>query len=176
MQTTQRVAIERIDELVDAIYQPEQPEILSADSEFGKELEQFLSASEIRDRIVRCIDEGAFFYNFAVCYPSSEGRIEKDLVSLKPEFCQGHTFRYSAGGWGVIQVQLDFKHKPNIECRIAVNSEKRALLWEPHYPKWAPVSVWKWSVVEKHARRLCRKLKGLAQQGAPRDAPKAARP
>ena len=176
MQATEKIPVERINKLVDSIYQLEQPEMLSANSEFGKELEQFSSAAEVKARIARCVDEGTFFYSFAVCYPSSEGRIETDLVSLNPEYCQGHTFRYSAGGWGAIQLQLDFKHKPNVECRIAVNSEKRALLWEPHSPKWAPVSVWKWSVVEKHARRLCRKLKGLAQQGAPRDAPKVARP
>lgn len=176
MQATEKIALEQIDLLVDAIYQLEQPEIISADSEFGNELEQFWSAAEVKARIARCVHEGAFFYGFAVRYPSSEGRIEKDFVSLNPEYCYGHTFRYSAGGWGVIQVQLDFKHKPNVECRIAVNSEKRASLWEPHYPKWAPVSAWKWSAVEKHARRLCRKLKGLAQQYAPWDALKAARP
>ena len=172
MQATEMLTTEAVNELVDAIYQIEQPEILLADSEFGEELEQFMSAAEVKSRIARYINEGKFFCNFAVRYPSSDGRIDRTLVTLKPEYCSGHTFRYSANGWGVIQVQFDFKNKPNVKCRIAVNSEKRASAWETQDPKLASVSAWKWPVVEKHARRLCRKLKSLAQPDVQAGLPK----
>jgi hypothetical protein len=80
MQATGILSAKEIDELLDAMFQLESPEILSADSEYGGKLEQFSSAAEVKARLSRCINGGAFSYGLAVRYPSSEGRIERTLV------------------------------------------------------------------------------------------------
>jgi len=43
-----------------------------------------------------------------------------------------------------------------------VNSEKRAIVWQAHYPEWLGVNAWSWPEMRKHERRLMRKLRSLA--------------
>ena len=105
---------------------------------------------------------GRTFFDFAIWYPSCKGCVEREKDNLKPEYCDGHTIRYSVGGWGIFHLQLDFKPAPKIDCRIAVNSEKRAIVWQAHCPEWLGVDAWNWPEVRKHERRLMRKLRSSA--------------
>jgi hypothetical protein len=83
------------------------------------------------------------------------------------------TFRHELTGWGVIQLQFDFKKRPDIECHIGVNAKKRANLWSSTYPNMGAPGLWSWNVVERHAGRLIRHLRKLgrsyraSQKGSP---------
>jgi hypothetical protein len=115
--------------LLNAVFATERPEVFGAYSEYDHELETFASPEGLEARMAGGLREGKKFFYFAIWYPSTGGRVEKERIELKPEACQGHTFRYSVGGRGIFQLQLDFKRDPIVECRIAVNSRKRAVKW-----------------------------------------------
>jgi hypothetical protein len=153
---------QRLPELLNAIFATERPEVFGAYSDYDQELETFSSPEGLEKRIAGGLRDGKKFFHYAIWYPSTGGRIEKVRIDLKSEACQGHTFRYSVGGWGIFQLQLDFKQDPVIQCRIAVNSRKRAVEWESVYHEWLAVESWSWPTVEKHERRLIRKLRSLA--------------
>jgi hypothetical protein len=154
---------QRLPEMLNAVFATESPEVFGAYSEYDQELETFASPEGLEARMSGGLREGKTFFYFALWYPSTGGRVEKERIELKPEACQGHTFRYSVRGWGIFQLQLDFKRDPIVECRIAVNSRKRAIKWESIHHEWLAVESWNWPAVERHERRLTRKLRALAQ-------------
>jgi hypothetical protein len=151
----------RLAELIRSIFTDEIPEIFEAYSEYGCELETFESPVSLEEYLFRKLIQGRPSCGFGIWYPSCGGRVEKERIQLNPEACNGHRFRYSVGGWGLFQLQFDFKHDPLVGCRIAVNSEKRASKWESIYHEWNGVETWNWRVIEKHERRLMRTLRSL---------------
>lgn len=152
----------RLSELTQAIFAVERPEVYEAYSAYGREPQRFASAEQLDALILGGRPDGGARLDFAIWYPSCGGRVEMERIRLDPESCGGNTFRYSIGGWGIFRLQFDFARDPLVECRVAVNSHKRAATWEAHYPEWLSVGTWNWPVVEKHERRLLRKLRSLA--------------
>lgn len=152
----------RLPDLLDAVFAAEHPEVFGAYSEFDQGLETFLAPEGLEARLAEGLRGGKKHFSFAIWYPSTGGRVEKERIELNPESCQGHTFRFSVGGWGIFQLQFDFRRDPIAECRIAVNSRKRAIQWESISHKWLAVDSWNWPVVERHERRLTRKLHSLS--------------
>ena len=151
----------RLPELLGAVFDAEHPEGFEAYSKYDRELLTFASSEGLQGRIAGGLCDGKQSFYFAIWYPSSGDRVEKERIRLEPDACNGHTFRYSVGGWGIFQLQLDFKRDPIVDCRIAVNSRKRAVKWESVYHEWLAVDSWNWPLVEKHERRLIRKLRSL---------------
>jgi hypothetical protein len=62
-------------------------------------------------------------------------------------------------GWGLIQLQIDYKAAPVIDCRFAVNTKKRAQAWAQTFPELGTPEQWEWKAVERQARRLIRVLR-----------------
>ena len=143
------VPLDRLSELTAAIFDGEQPEIYQAYPEYEREPRQLANAKQLDDYMLASRQMGKEFFDFAIWYPSSAGSVEKERIELKPDKCDGHTFRYAIGGWGIFHLQCDFKRVPLIECRIAVNSQTRAKKWEPTYPDLLPVQEWNWPAIEK---------------------------
>jgi hypothetical protein len=152
----------RLSDLVRAVFAVEHPEVFGAYSDYDRDLETFANPESLEGYVAAKRQMGRTFFDFAIWYPSCNGRVEREKINLKPEYCDGHTTRYSVGGWGIFHLQLDFKPGPRIDCRIAVNSEKRAIAWQARYPEWLAVDAWNWPEVRKHEGRLMRKLRSLA--------------
>jgi len=152
----------RLPKLTHAVFAVEQPEIYEAYSAYEREPRQFTVAEQLDSLMLDGGPDPKAHLDLAVWYPSCGGRVEKKLIYLQPEKCGGHTFRYSIAGWGIFRLQCDFRPDSLVECRIAVNTHKRAAKWETHYPEWLAVEAWNWPAVEKHERRLLRKLRSLA--------------
>ena len=66
-------------------------------------------------------------------------------------------------GWGLIQLQCDFRKHPMVECRIAVNSAIRAANWSDTYPDFQSPESWDWKVVERKTGRLVRLLRQMGK-------------
>jgi len=97
-----------------------------------------------------------------VYYAAALGHVQTRTIALQPEKCGGAAWRETVEGWGLIQVQLQYKVGADVECRVAVNSEKRANAWAQTYPELRSPSLWNWKLVEKQARRLIRVLRSGA--------------
>ena len=169
MQTTRIIKEQDVSEVLMSVYKEGEPIAYQADSAFGEELNTFNTKEELSLEIQRLLDSNDPFFQFAFYYPESEGFVEKQRVSLNPEKCNGHTFRFSIKGWGLIYLQFHRKHQ-GIECRATVNTEKRANEWADTYADLKEPSLWQWKVVERNARRVIRTINKLAQQDAPGDA------
>lgn len=172
MQTSRIIKEQGIGDILSSIYKEGNPVAFEADSEFGEEIKEFPLRDDLAKEIQRLLNSGASFFQFALYYPESQGYMEKQRINLDPRKCDGHTFRFSVKGWGLIYLQFKVK-KLGLECRVAVNTEKRAMSWRETYPELKEPALWQWKVVERNARRIILAVTNIAQQVAPADAPKA---
>jgi hypothetical protein len=155
MQATVVLTRTALESLFEAIF-GESVTVYTSDSRFGEKTRTFASPSEALEYL-----EGEQYVGYALHYPDVGGYIEDRLVKLDPAKCQGHAFRHSMGGWGLIHLQLK-KKRDGVECKVAVNTSKRAAAWASTYPELKDPALWKWPMVEKHARKLIRRLESGA--------------
>lgn len=149
---------EGIDAIASAIFDRPAPFVVEAYSAYDREPLAFDNAGLMTDYVRDCLaSKDAFAYLFVV-YPDMAGCASKKTIRLNPAKTDGHTFRYSWSGWGLIQVQLSNRPAPNHESRIASSSEKRAIAWAHTYPELPAPSTWNWKAVASHTRRLKRVL------------------
>lgn len=142
-----------VDRIINYLFE-DNPVVSEAYSEYGKKIVYFSNASELIKYVSDAKANNKLFLNLSVYFPETNGFVEEEKIKLDPKHCEGYKFRYCVRGWGVIQFQLDFKKFPSIECRFAVNTEKRANAWSENYPQLQSPSLWDWNLVEKRARRL----------------------
>lgn len=170
MQATAKIDVGDVPRVVAAVFDSGSPMVSEAYSAFDANIVVFNSAEEVTAYINNAREGGAKLLTFSVYYPDTQGFREVRKIILKPEACDGHKYRYSVGGWGVIQFHLEYQNDSSIKCYFGVNSEKRANKWFGTYPELKSPSLWNWQLVEKYIKRMSRELKKYAQQGAPADA------
>ena len=123
-------------------------------SKYGQDAKSFKETNEVLKN-----------YNFFSSNESSETfqlwtpRFEGDLVirkiELDPRRCQGHTYRYSTEGWGLIQLYFGVRRNDKLPfSHLGHQSEKRALLWQDTNNNLGDVKKWNWKEVESTARKL----------------------
>ena len=156
------ISIEAFPRMLEQVFDPMNVDVYTSDSKFGKQTRTFRSARECAEYFKEQISAGSNFVGFAVHYLDTNGHIEDRRISLDPAKCDGHSFRYSIGGWGVINLQFHIDSNGDVRCNVDVNSEKRAKTWFTTYPEFKSPDLWNWRIVEKHARRLKRCLQKLA--------------
>src|SRR5438876_9942810 len=159
MQTTQLISEEQLHEIVAAIFDQRPVTVKQACSDLDCPLKEFTDVNKLIDDLRHQPGQRSVFSNYAIYYPEAKGYTFEKRITLKPESCDGHTFRFSQEGWGLIQFQCSFRDYPTIECRIAVNSEARAGNWYSTYPDFRNPDLWDWGVIKKKAGRLIRLLR-----------------
>lgn len=161
MQSSATISSTSLGGLLKAIFIGVEADVFSAYSEYGQPIQRFQDCTDLRKFADTTLATPKGFLNLAVRYADSGPPARIREIALNPSKCSGHTVRYSADGWGLIQIQCDAKNLPLLDCRIAVNSQKRAIAWRDNYPEMGDPGEWDWKVVEKHTRRLIRVLKKL---------------
>lgn len=146
--------------LVASAFETETPTVASSESGLGQALQYFGSQADIKAMAAQCIEARVHNYAFGLWYPSMKGELLERRVELDPPR-DGHSFRYSLSGWGIIRIHLYAAQPQTLQCRIAVNSESRARSREDRHPELGPASAWDWRVVEAYAFRLSRKLAAM---------------
>ena len=151
-----------LSDLLDGAFQQEVPVVTSSESDLGEPLQHFATPAEILAKAAACAEAGMHNYAFGFWYPSMKGHVVERKVTLDPPR-EGKTFRYSLTGWGIIHLHLYFTPPKTLQCRIAVNSEGRAISRQDRYPDLGPASEWDWRVVESYAFRLSRRLASIGR-------------
>lgn len=169
MQREETIAGANLERIVEAIFVEGRPDVYEAYSAFDSDIVSFSNAAELNSYISWPQPKKEGTLGFVLYYPDTKGFVERIRIALDREKCEGHTYRYRVNGWGLIQFQVNSQKTPNIVCRFAVNTEKRANAWFPTYPELQSPALWDWKAVERHARRLIRELRRYAQRGAPMD-------
>ncbi len=171
MQTTQNISISQLHDIVKAIYEEGAPVVKEAYSAFDTTTRSFITRDDLLKDLTYSPNQNVKFFHYSIYYPESIGFTFEERIDLKPDKCNGHTYRYKQAGWGLIFLQCDFKNYPMIECRIAVNSRKRAELWSSTYPEFQSPETWNWRIVERYAGKFVRRLRKHGKQAEQTAAP-----
>lgn len=123
-------------------------------SEYGQEMKSYKSTDEIFNDFT-VSDTTNKTIDFQLWTPKFEGDLVISKINLDPRRCKGHTFRYKAEGWGLIQFycgvlkdnKLNFSH-------LGHQSIKRASLWQDINQNFGSVEKWNWKEVETTGKKL----------------------
>lgn len=147
--------------LAAAIFEPGEVTVVEAYSAFGAELIAFRSPEELVGYVCAQRNSPEQSAHIAIRYRDMGGELLCSPLPLDPHKCQGHTYRYSAAGWGLVWIHLEWRKSP-VGSFISANSEKRAIAWAPMHPELGAPEQWNWKAVIRHVRRLRRVLKLVA--------------
>lgn len=154
------LSAENFNSLVDSIFNAGEPLVASSESDLGQSLERFASAADVKKKAEQCIKDGVSNYGFGLWYPSMKGCVSERKVTLNPPR-DGHEYRYSLSGWGLIRLQLYVTEPNTLQCRVVAGSQAKARSREKKYPEQGKVSDWDWREVETYAFRLSRQLAAM---------------
>lgn len=159
MQTSQQISLDQLQEIVSAVFDQGPVIVREAYSGYGCGIIEFSDSKTLLGNMHNEQGIRDFFRQYVLYYPEAKGYTYERRIALNPEACNGHTFRFCQEGWGLIQLQCDFRERPMVVCRIAVNSPSRAELWSDTLPDLQNADAWDWEVVQQKAGRLVRLLR-----------------
>lgn len=166
MQATQHISVDQLHEIISAVFDQGNVVVKQAYSDFDCPTRQFNDVKALVEDLKYQPGQEVSFFSYVIYYPEAKGYTNEERIDLKPESCKGHTFRFSQVGWGLIQLQCNFRDYPKIECRIAVNSRERAGNWYGTYPDYKNPDLWDWEVLKKKVGTLVRLLRKHGKQAA----------
>lgn len=161
MQTNQLIALDQVRAVVSVVFEQGQPIVSEAYSAFSSPTLRYENAEDLcKDIFAQLIEEHAFC-QYTVYYPDAKGHVYEKRIQLNPDCCDGHKFRFSQEGWGLIDLQLRLLPAGLVECRVALNSPARAKNWSTTNSEYRAPDLWDWGVLRKKAGKLVRLVRKL---------------
>jgi hypothetical protein len=123
-------------------------------SRYEQEICEYRSVEEISSKFDLDKDE-KIAVTFQLWSPRHKGKPLFRKIDLNPKHCEGHTFRYSTDGWGLIQLYFGgLKNDELYQSHLGHFNEKGALLRESIDSFNGQVSNWDWTEIQKTSRKL----------------------
>lgn len=167
MQRTERIKVENLSQLLHSIYSNGDVMVFESYSGLEEEIVNFETISALETFVQKSLLNGMKNLALSLYFPESSGIYQITKIQLDPKRCNGKTFRFRIDGWGLIHINFDFTKSPKeFECRVSVNSEKRALNWESTVQEIPSPKGWNWRIVESKARKMISTLKKLRTTSA----------
>ena len=132
-------------------------QVFDSYSEYGQEICQYRSTTEIATKF-DLENGGQFAVIFQLWSPRFGGEVMFRRIELKPRYCNGHTFRYATGGWGLIQLCLGGCQKNSLHhSNIGHFNERGALGRVDDDKELAEVKRWNWKEISNwpYLNRQC---------------------
>jgi hypothetical protein len=128
-------------------------------SPYGQEISEYKTVDEVEAKFD--LDNGD---NFALCFqlwtPRHKGKPVFRKIELDPKRCNGHTFRYSTDGWGLIQLYLGgIKNNQLNHSHLGHFGEKGALKLQLTNTFNGRVSDWDWTEIQLTSRKLKQQIR-----------------
>lgn len=141
-------------EILEFIFEETDLKVYDLDSPYGKEICEYKSADEIASKFD--LNKGdKFALTFQLWSPKHEGKPIFRKIKLDPKRCNGHTFRYSTDGWGMIQLYFGgIKNHSLNQSHIGHFNEKGALRNKLSNHFNGKVDQWNWKEISKTSRKL----------------------
>lgn len=133
--------------------------LLEAYSDPDRDLRTFTSV----DAVTSTFDLTRESAHLMLYAPEMRGHVTSERINLKRGALGNATFRYSAKGWGLIQLLFEAPRQNKLAAsHTNHNSQSRAERWAPTYPEDAEyVATWDWAAVRRVSGRLVRHIGGL---------------
>ena len=142
--------------------------IYEAYSDFERPTRVFQSEEELNGFIAAGRRNGKVYYTLVAHYDGTGGSARTRRFDLVPGKCNGAKWRETTEGWGLVSVQLTYQQDGRAKCSVSANSQKRAAAWAATMmDRLGSPDEWNWPTVEKHTRRLIRRLRSAAFQETP---------
>ncbi|WP_294079919.1 hypothetical protein [Proteiniphilum sp. UBA5384] len=141
-------------EILEFIFKETDLLVYDSGSAYGQEICQYKTVDEIYSKFD--LDNGGkFAVTFQLWTPRHKGKPLFRKIDLDPKYCNGHTFRYSTDGWGLIQLYFGgLKDNELNLSHIGHFNEKGALKWEDTNKVNGLVSLWDWAEIQATSRKL----------------------
>ncbi|WP_345125635.1 hypothetical protein [Hymenobacter antarcticus] len=131
-------------------------------SKFSQKVCQYKSIAEVAAKF-DLENGGQFAITLQLWSPRFGGEVIFRKVNLNPESCEGHTFRYATGGWGLIQLYLGGYQKNCLHhSNIGHFNERGALGRADDDKTLAEVKRWDWKEIVSTSGRLRRHISKIA--------------
>jgi hypothetical protein len=140
-------------EILDFIFSEANLQVYDFGSNYEQKICQYRSSDAISSKFDLEIDE--FGTTFQLWKPRHKGKPIFRKVDLDPKHCNGHTFRYLAEGWGLIQLHFGgLKHNELKRSHIRHFSEKGAIKCDSTNNVKGFISSWDWAEIQSTSRKL----------------------
>lgn len=147
---------DKIDKLIvlDYIFNETDLQVFDLSSPYGQNICQYKSSNEIAVKF-DLTNGDKFAVTFQLWSPRHGGEPIFSKVALDPKRCNGHTFRYSTGGWGMIQLYLGgVKNGILSLSHIGHFGKKDASKWEGTNTRKGSINDWEWEEVQATSKKL----------------------
>jgi hypothetical protein len=141
-------------EILDFIFKETDLHLYDLGSPYGQEICQYKTVDEISSKFD--LDNGdKFAVTFQLWTPRHKGKLLFRKIDLDPKHCNGHTFRYSTDGWGLIQLYFGgLKNNELNQSHIGHFNESEALKNEISMTFNGKVDAWDWTEIQATSRKL----------------------
>jgi hypothetical protein len=134
-------------------------------SEFEKPLREFQTVGEILTQFCRTSRNGNRWetVHLQLYVVDASPPFIPRRVNLNPKACDGATYRYTAEGWGLVQLYLSEAGSDGLRnSHTNHNSQKRAESWAPVRTSMDSVGAWDFKKITLFSSRLNRQIKKLS--------------
>lgn len=134
-------------------------------SSFDTDLKKFSSANEVLAQFDRCDATGERWRSVELqLYVSGAGPVfQPRRVSVNPKFCNGATYRYSAEGWGLVQLYLCRPTQAGLDSSHTNHFTQRgAAAKAATEEERANVDSWDFKRITAFSSRLNRQIRNLS--------------
>lgn len=139
--------------------------VFELSSQFDRPLKEFHSSTEVLSQFGRVYSNGALWHTVHLqLYVIGAGpAFEPRRVELNPNLCDGATFRYSAEGWGLVQLYLTAPTASGLNSSHTNHFKvKGAEKWAPLSPEKGAAELWDFKKIAAFSSRLNRQIKKLS--------------
>jgi hypothetical protein len=141
-------------EILEFIFGETDLRVFDHSSNYEQQICEYKSVEEITSKFD--LENGnKFAVSFQLWTQRHKGDILFRKVELDPNYCNGHTFRFSSEGWGLIQLNFGgLKNNELHQSHIGHFNEKGAAKWEMTNLFNGKVSNWNWTEIQTTSRKL----------------------
>jgi len=141
-------------EILKFIFKETDLQVYDLGSLYGQEICQYKTVDEISSKFD--LDNGdKFAVTFQLWTPRHKGKPLFRKIDLDPKHCNGHTFRYSTDGWGLIQLYFGgLKNNELNQSHIGYLNESAALKNKSLTTFNGKVNAWDWTEIQATSRKL----------------------
>lgn len=121
-------------------------------SDFGQKVESYHSLADAQERLEK--DRALPYSHFQVWSPRHGGNPIFERVKLDPQRCDGHVFRYSTVGFGLIQLYFRYPQKAGLSPSHIGHLEERGAFARQDFAPQDKVANWNWAEIRRTSRKL----------------------
>ena len=121
-------------------------------SDYGQKVGRYETVADVEVRLKK--DTPLPYSHFQVWSPRHRGAPRFERVKLDPKRCEGHTFRYSTLGWGMIQLYFDYPRKTGLSPSHIGHLEERGAYSRAGVDHRAEVAEWDWTEIRRTSGKL----------------------